>query len=319
MGDDERSFGHLVRCCLLSGRQQARGCWLFPTELHLHLAGCGHTWVSNNAPSLQWVSVASSADGNRLVAANNAPQTIYVSTNAGAVWTEATNAPTSIWRSVASSADGIKLIAVNSYPGSIYASPDGGLSWMQLTNAPGAAWTSVASSADGTRSLATSSAGVYASSDSGLTWTSNSLPAGDWEACAASADGSRLIVASRSGFVYTSVDSGASWTSNSVPLLSWNGVATSADGSRLFAAASSGGVWRLESMPAPELNAAISAGSFRLAWVLPSMDFVLQHSADCLPVRWEDVTNAATLNPSTLRYEVALPLSDRGFYRLKSQ
>jgi len=75
----------------------------------------------------------------------------------------------------------------------------------------------------------------------------------------------------------------------------------------------------LETTAAPELHAATSAGTFHLAWVLPSMDFVLQHSADCSAASWEDTTNLPTLNLSHLQYEIILPLSDRSFYRLNSQ
>ena len=47
----------------------------------------GVTWVSINAPVANWQSVASSADGNRLAAADYRDRVIYISTNSGAVWT----------------------------------------------------------------------------------------------------------------------------------------------------------------------------------------------------------------------------------------
>lgn len=85
------------------------------------------TWVARNAGVKQWGSVASSADGTKLVAVvstgqggpgNFAP--IYVSTDSGVTWTPRENARN--WSAVASSIDGTKLVAVgNSEPAQIYA------------------------------------------------------------------------------------------------------------------------------------------------------------------------------------------------------
>lgn len=76
----------------------------------------GATWQAANAPIARWFCVASSADGNRLVAGafGDAPGGgIYVSSNGGKDWT-LTSAPTAEgWISVASSADGAKLVAVS--------------------------------------------------------------------------------------------------------------------------------------------------------------------------------------------------------------
>jgi hypothetical protein len=145
------------------------------------------------------------------------------------------------------------------------------------------------------------------------------VPASDWEACAGSADGSKLVIVSRGGLIFTSADSGSVWQSNAAPALYWNGVASAADGSRLFAAAAGSGVWRLETTPAPELQVAASASSVDLAWVLPSVKVLLQQSSDCSPAGWQDMTNVPTLNLSNLHYEISLPVSDNGFYRLRGQ
>ena len=134
-------------------------------------------------------------------------------------------------------------------------------------------------------------------------------------------DANTLIVSSRGGSIYTSTDYGVTWNSNAVPVLAWNSVAISADGSKVFAAADggNGGVWRLLGTPAPRLQAAVWDGQFRLGWVLPSRNFVLQQRADFMSASWEDVTNAPTLNLSNLQHQIALPLSGQSFYRLKSQ
>jgi uncharacterized repeat protein (TIGR03803 family) len=79
----------------------------------------GTDWSLTAAPAGFWTSVASSADGSKLVAAANYGG-IWISTNSGATWTSS-GAPNSYWSSVASSADGTKLVATVTY-GGIYIS-----------------------------------------------------------------------------------------------------------------------------------------------------------------------------------------------------
>ena len=54
----------------------------------------GSKWTKTSAPNKGWASVASSADGTKLVAAGDGP--IYVSTNSGATWSP-TSSTTSGW------------------------------------------------------------------------------------------------------------------------------------------------------------------------------------------------------------------------------
>jgi len=92
--------------------------------------GLAQDWIATSAPSGYWYSVASSADGTRLVAASyldanlNKGQ-IYVSTNSGSSW-RPSGAPLNQWKYVASSADGSKLLATADYDG-IYTSTN----WVQ--------------------------------------------------------------------------------------------------------------------------------------------------------------------------------------------
>jgi hypothetical protein len=78
----------------------------------------GLTWQTNNGPSGSWISVASSADGARLVAAQGGcfnpggaacGGPVYTSTDGGVTWTS-NNVPAAF--AVASSADGGQLVAV---------------------------------------------------------------------------------------------------------------------------------------------------------------------------------------------------------------
>ncbi len=120
-------------------------------------------WVRSTAPSNAWTSVASSADGNQLVAvAANGP--IYLSTNSGASW-QPSAAPNADWSSVTASADGRRLAVVAGgaapWPGAIFTSSDGGTTWTP-NNAPATNWSAVASSADGSTLVAVvNGGGIY--------------------------------------------------------------------------------------------------------------------------------------------------------------
>ena len=74
--------------------------------------------VCGNAPATNWVSIASSSDGTKLVAAVGGGQ-LWTSSNAGTNWTA--QASTQNWQSVAMSADGSEVIAVVN-GGSVYTS-----------------------------------------------------------------------------------------------------------------------------------------------------------------------------------------------------
>ena len=84
--------------------------------------------MSNSLPNAEWYSVASSADGNALVAATDRGM-LYASTNSGAVWMS-TNSPYPYFGS-ASSADGKKLMTMGSTTGF-----QSDLYTLQFTSAP---------------------------------------------------------------------------------------------------------------------------------------------------------------------------------------
>jgi len=67
-------------------------------------------WTQTSAPNTNWTSIASSADGTKLVAVADLGG-IWVSTDSGGTWTQ-TSAPQSGWFRVASSADGSGLAAI---------------------------------------------------------------------------------------------------------------------------------------------------------------------------------------------------------------
>jgi hypothetical protein len=218
----------------------------------------GATWTLTSAPVASWTSVASSADGSKLVAVSESADgdpgdprgLIYTSTDSGATWT-ATSAPRTTWEAVASSADGTKLVAADGANAPIYTSSNSGGTW-RATSAPHSFWSSLASSADGTHLLAAAvedgtgngPGRIYRSSNSGATWTLTSPNAGGgWLSVASSADGSKLAAVGfdihDNGLIYISSDSGGTWVTNA-PAMYWTCVACSADGSKLVAGTDGG-------------------------------------------------------------------------------
>jgi len=214
------------------------------------LSGQDFIWTQTTAPTNDWVSVASSSDGTKLVAVALRGG-IYTSTDSGLTWIQ-TSAQLDYWTSVASSSDGTKLVAgANSTAGlglesgMIYSSTNSGLTWT-AANAPNFGWFSIASSSDGTHLIASGGNGyeLYDSTNSGRTWT-NVRPdsAGIGWSVASSSDGTKIVAALHNydtvrlgGLVYTSTNSGWAWTQTTAPNTNWQSVASSSDGTRLVAA-----------------------------------------------------------------------------------
>lgn len=184
---------------------------------------------TQRASSRNWISVASSGDGTSLVAAV-ANGYVYTSSDSGATWIQ--RAAVRNWNSVASSLDGTKLAAVVRN-GFLYASVDSGATWTQRGTSQG--WSAVASSADGVSLVATTWRGfIYRSVDSGVTWTQQGTSR-EWIAAASSADGTKLVALDEApGYIYTSADSGVTWTARGTSQ-AWVAVASSADGTKLVA------------------------------------------------------------------------------------
>jgi photosystem II stability/assembly factor-like uncharacterized protein len=212
------------------------------------------TWIPTSTPSKTWVTVASSADGSKLIA-GSLGQIYCTSTNSGSTWIT-NNQPqkgsffSGSWSSIASSANGTKLVAV--LGNIIWVSTNSGTAWFS-NNVPGVSFFgSVALSADGTKlvvvvgnnSSSTSSGPIYISTNSGVALMQTTAPTNNWLSVASSADGSRLVAVANiingttnGNVIYTSTDSGLNWTRTGAPASNqWISVASSADGSKLVAA-----------------------------------------------------------------------------------
>ncbi len=328
----------------------------------------GASWTQTSAPTNYWASIASSADGSKLVAAvwgtygfsnNLLGGPIYVSADSGATWTR-TGAPSNEWASVASSADGTKLVAAayinvdssnNWRRGSIFISPDAGATWTP-TSAPSNRWASVASSADGAKFIALAYSGpddpwpygrIYLSADSGTTWTEANLPTNYWVSVSSSNDGRTLVAVGYvsdqvcwvdvmigppyQSHIYVSNDSGLTWSETAAPSESWRAVVCSGDGNRLNAAADNGPIYTLQlpvqpppPPPTRRLDIRSPSDQLQISWVIPSSPFVLQESADLRTADWTDVPTSLTLNLTNLHHEVTLASpADNRFYRLKQR
>jgi hypothetical protein len=190
--------------------------------------------------SRQWTSIASSADGSKLVAGVNGGY-LYTSTDSGMTWTARDGSRP--WSSLACSADGTKIFATTN-PGAIYTSTDSGVTWTPNIMFSFLNWASVASSADGSKLLAASvTDGLLTSTNSGATWTwreDSGSPM--WITVASSADGTKLVAAKLGGQIYTSTDSGITWAPRESNR-NWRSLASSADGNKLVAVVEGGQIY----------------------------------------------------------------------------
>ena len=289
----------------------------------------GGTWIRTSAPMNGWMSLASSADGTKMVAAAASiysafDNQIYTSTNAGATWA-LTRAPTNVyWLSVACSADGDKLVAAGG--GGIYMSPDSGGTWNQAS-VPNVWWMSVASSADGTKLVAGAEGDVvYTSTNSGATWAADPVPTNDWSSVASSADGTTLLAVG--GWAYFSTNSGAVWAPLENPAgASWYAVACSGDGKSIVALDQFGlgaiGTLNLPppgppAPPAPRLTLGVSGADLLLSWLVPSTGFVLQQNSDLTSPDWLDVTIQPNFFYNDLHNQlIVTPSQGSIFFRMK--
>jgi hypothetical protein len=200
-------------------------------------ADAGKTW-GNVSTIYSPTSLASSADGNRLVGATRGGGVI-TSTDAGLSWSLLT--PGNIqWSGVTISADGSKFAAtISNSPsgaGTVYIWSNYGATSNFPAIPLAAPLSAISGSADCTRLAATAyGGGIYLSANSGASWTASTAPTANWTCITSSADGYRLAAAINGGTIYTSSDAGATWNSANAPNAAWSAIASSSDGGRIAA------------------------------------------------------------------------------------
>ncbi len=299
---------------------------------------CGASWQEASATSTGvWQAIASSSDGNIIVAASLEYEwggilttgPLSISTNAGITWTTAST-PNEDWTAVACSSNGMVIVAATGNA-TIYTTTNCGLNWT-TADTPAESWSSLACSADGTRQVAVSigsggtdgqsvlagDGAVFISTNSGATWAQTSAPKDYWESVSCSTDGTILVAAAEdfapATSLWISMDSGETWNSNQLADARVT-VASSGCGAKLFAAFNTGEIyiWNWQ----PTLSMSVTAiQQIMLSWESPVSGAILQRNSDLNGTNWADVGVAPTVTNGTS--QVALPLTGRNqFYRLR--
>lgn len=208
----------------------------------------GVSFQRTSAPEIVWSGVASSADGNFLVA-TTWHGGIYYSRNAGNSWLKSSAPDDAAWTGVSMSADGTKLAACQN-GGPVYLS-NNGVTWSRTSMPYGQdrRFEDIAMSANGSQIVTVfyNSDGFIWLSDSGGSWWLT--PGGPYDkynrGITMSADGTKMAVASTTknwigsknpDRISVSYDAGKSWRESNAPLLYWKAIASNDDMSRLVAA-----------------------------------------------------------------------------------
>jgi hypothetical protein len=204
-----------------------------------------NTWYQSSASSLNWTSMASSADGTRMAVTvwQGSSDGVYLSVNSGATWTISSSAGSKQFDAIASSADGTKLVAVVTN-GFIYISTNSGSTW-PTSSSFSTNWSCVASSASGNNLVAASYGGQIYTFATGGAWTPSATQpsSGKWTSIASSASGNNLVAADSGTGIYTSSNGGGTWNLKFSSAASLVSVASSEDGTKLVAVANGGGIY----------------------------------------------------------------------------
>lgn len=240
------------------------------------LTASAQTWTQTGAPNKGWSSVASSADGTKLVACDptSSVEHGYFTTNSGKAWVTnsvfigfaasaadgskwvgtgsdrgdfvSTNSCIT-WQPVAISDSG-PLVGISADAGIIaessfaYTSTNFGVNWQIKFGMPSG---KPFFPANGSKWMTFNSKGLYISTDRGTTWITNSVPSTNILTVALSAKGNKIVAIEERYIqgllapspVYTSTNSGISWLKTTAPSNAWADVASSADGNKLVAVA----------------------------------------------------------------------------------
>ncbi|MFN3660701.1 MAG: WD40/YVTN/BNR-like repeat-containing protein, partial [Brevinematales bacterium] len=197
-----------------------------------------------------WTSIASSADGTRLLACIGWPNKgyIYTSSDGGENWQERKQAGVRFWEKVASSSDGMKLVALSYEEGDdggyIYTSSDGGSTWTKRTEAGERWWEAVDISSDGTKIIAAASdSAIYTSLDGGESWY-NGDREDSWDDIALAGNGSLMGGVIEGNYLYLSTNAGTNWLAHTnLGKKDWTAISIAGDGTKIIASVYNGTLW----------------------------------------------------------------------------
>ena len=184
----------------------------------------GYVWTSSDygvdwtertiLPYGSWNSIASSANGSRIMATRYNTGSVYISDDYGSTWSVSNTGGTKLY-DIDSSADGSFLVTVDR-DGYLYTSDTYGVNWTEHVSLGTRSWVAAEISANGQHIIGFGSLSLTAiSHDYGVTWDNvTGLPNPYWKNAAMSDDGSVIMVGedhSVSGRVYLSQDYGNTW------------------------------------------------------------------------------------------------------------
>jgi len=201
----------------------------------------GATWNPTSAGQRGWTSVASSKNGDVLLAAAN-DGTIHISRDRGDTWSISTTTAIDSAAAVPFiftdiSDDSQKLIAT-AYPlGFVLTSVDGGGTWNVQDSLGEAKWTSVSISADGSTFFAARADGTVFVSTDGSSWQEKTKLGGElWWVKTLKNNNENVFVGMLLGSVYRSIDGGVTWSDVSINSKSWLDVAIADNGRKIIGA-----------------------------------------------------------------------------------
>lgn len=283
--------------------------------------------VCTSAPqNMYWGSVASSADGTKLLAAGmdgyGSNGRIYNTTNGGATAWHTNAIPNYFWTGVCISSNGEVMAAVNTN-GYVFVCTNSAATWYSNFFSIVLPRGSVACSADGSKMmLCAYGVPIYISTNYGVNWNQTATPPAQWTRIVCSYNGQRIIALANEGIISSSIDGGLNWNFISNPYQHWVGAAVSADASKLVAISANsvagnryflyGYVYTYATPASPALSIVTSSGNAFVTWPWPSTDFVLQQSSNPFSPNWIALTNV----PSIVNQVILPATNNANFYRL---
>lgn len=168
----------------------------------------GVTWDElSTMPDRFWISVDTSADGQKVVAT------------------------------------GFVCVAGVPTQSEVFRSVDAGITWSVALafdpSSPATVYGDVSTSSDGSRIVVGSNTGVFYSADSGLSWSP--ISGSDVRGVAISGDGATVMIAEHFGSLLASTDAGLSWSVTEPTIRNWSNIELSTDGRSALAVADRNG------------------------------------------------------------------------------
>jgi hypothetical protein len=204
--------------------------------------------------NVRWGTVATSADGTRIVAAGN-PGGVYVSTNSGLSWVQ-TSVGVSLWKAAVCSTNGNVMAVAAPYDPAqpfypvygVHISTNGGVTWTKANVTDNYSWRALAMNDSGSFiNAGVDGGGVWQNSPNNLPWqyAVNVPVIAPWTSLSSDDVGNEYRFATADGRIYYyNYTFGSVFLETTLPASTWTGVASSASGARAVAATAGGNIYR---------------------------------------------------------------------------